>query len=270
MPRVDITVPGPNEVVMPGKPFSVAGVVHTRGMPEPITIDSVIVRGAGPPITAQMSSNPPQFATVNYSAQATISGEPGSSDTILVTATDENGLTGSRSVTVFIGQGPFNTTFTGTSTVKTTYGRAAGPFVMPFSIGLQFSADRKTVSVTSFPPIVTSTSRSGATITVTVTQTGGGTGVFDATTGTITAPITLSFHVVVTYMGITIHDGTSTLTLILSTGTETSPSGAFTDTGEPLQPNGAITVVGDGTFSGDLLGGSDASLVLAGTVSPHP
>jgi hypothetical protein len=58
--------------------------------------------------------------------------------------------------------------------------------------------------------------------------------------------------------------------LVLSTGTETSPSRAFTDTGSPLQANGSVTVVGDGMFSGDVLSGSDASLVLSGTVNPHP
>jgi hypothetical protein len=83
--------------------------------------------------------------------------------------------------------------------------------------------------------------------------------------------VTLGFHVVVSLPVIgTIHDGTSTFAATLSTGAESSPSGAFHDVGSPLQSNGAITLVADGTFTGDVLAGSDASLVLAGTISPHP
>jgi len=47
MPRVAITVPVANEVVTTGKPFAVVGVVRTRGMPEPITIEKVTVRVGG-------------------------------------------------------------------------------------------------------------------------------------------------------------------------------------------------------------------------------
>ena len=271
MPRVEITIPITNEVVISGKPFGVAGAVFTRGMPEPITIQSVIVRvDGGHAVTAQLKSNPPQLTVVNYSAQDTIASAKGSSHVVTVTATDENGIRGSASVTIFVGEGPLNTTFTGIATVKTTFSRAPGPFVESVSIGLQFSADRKTVTITSFPPIVNSTSVSGVNVTVTATQTGGGVGTFDPTTGSLSIPITLSFNVVATVAGVTIHNGTSTLTAIFSTGRETSPSGAFTDVGSPMQANGAITEVCDGTFSGDLLGGSDASVVLAGSVSPHP
>lgn len=271
MPRVEITVPVVNEVVTSGKPFDVVGVVLTRGMPEPITINSVTVRiDGGHPVNAQLKSNPPQLSVVNYSAQDTItSGVSATPHVVTVKATDENGISGSASVPVFVGQGPLNTTFTGTVTVRTTFSRAPGPFVDSISIGLQFSADRKTVTLTSLPPIVSSTSVSGATITVTVSQTGGGVGTFDQATGAITMPITLSFRVVVTFGFVTLHDGTSTLAVLLSTGTERSPSGAFNDTGSPLQ-NGTVKLVGDGTFSGDLLGGSDGSLIIAGAVSPQP
>jgi hypothetical protein len=174
MPRVEITIPVTNEVVISGRPFGVVGAVHTRGMPEPITIQSVTVRvDGGHPVNAQLKSNPPQLSVVDYSAQDTITSATGSSHVVTVTATDEIGVKGSASVTVFVGEGPLNTTFTGIATVKTTFGRAPGPFVESVSIGLQFSADRKTVTVTSFPPLSSSTSVSGITVTVTATQTGG-------------------------------------------------------------------------------------------------
>jgi hypothetical protein len=97
-------VPVPNEVVVSGKPFEVAGVVFTRGMPEPITINSVTVQVEnGPLIEAVMKSNPPQLSTVNYSAQATTVAGVGASRLVTVKATDENGASGSASVTIFVG-----------------------------------------------------------------------------------------------------------------------------------------------------------------------
>ena len=109
MPRVEITVPVVNEVVTSGKRFSVVGVVLTRGMPEPITINSVTVRvDGGHPVSAQLKSNPPQLSVVNYSAQDTITAVSATPHVVTVTATDENGISGSASVPIFVGQGPLN------------------------------------------------------------------------------------------------------------------------------------------------------------------
>jgi hypothetical protein len=212
-----------------------------------------------------------KLTTVEYSAEATASGIQGSAHVVAVTATNDIGISATKSVTIFVGVGPLNTTFSGTSTVKTTYSRAPGPFFDSVSIGLQFSSDRKIVTVTSLAPIVSTTSpQQDVTVTVTVTLSSGGVGTFDPSTGTMTLPITLAFQVAVYVSGVQVHNGTSTLALVLSTGKETSPSGAFTDTGVPMQADGSITVVGDGMFSGDVLAGSDASVVLSGVVSPHP
>jgi hypothetical protein len=76
--------------------------------------------------------------------------------------------------------------------------------------------------------------------------------------------VTLLFHHSINGLG------DSTLNLVLSTGGERSPTGAFNDTGTPMNFNGEIVSVGDGSFSGGFLGGSDASLVLTGTFSPVP
>lgn len=103
--------------------------------------------------------------------------------------------------------------------------------------------------------------------TNTVTLTGGGSGVFDPTTGSPTRgamgiPVTLHCH----HSNSLLAD--SDLTVLLSTGKEQSPHRFFNDQGSPMDNNGNFTLVGDDAFNGGVLGGSDASLKLAGAVYP--
>jgi hypothetical protein len=129
-----------------------------------------------------------------------------------------------------------------------------------------FSSDRKTVTITNFPPISPppiSLPWPLGSDTVTVSLTSGGIGGFDPVSGAMGIPVNLHFH----HSNSLLSD--SDLQLLLSTGPEQSPHGVFHDEGTPMN-NGNITLVGDGAFNGGVLGGSDASLVINGTVSPSP
>src|SRR5438132_2508804 len=126
MPSRDILMPVANAVIKPSKPITVKGVVHTRGMPEPVSIDSVKVQFQGRSIDATLKSNPPQLSTVNFSAQATTSAALGPR-VVSVTATDEFGHKAMKTVTVLVGQGPLDATLVGPLTIKTGYSLAPGP-----------------------------------------------------------------------------------------------------------------------------------------------
>lgn len=276
MPGVIIEAPTKNQQVVLGQPFDVSGEAIDLVVPEPHTIVTVTVRvdhgplvhaGLEPPIVQQ------KITTVAFAAQDRVTGgqDP---HIVTVTATNEKGQSGSKSVAVYIGRPPLDATFKGMATLKTTDTRAPGPYVELLAIGVEFSSTREIATFGRFPDVVTTTTQSGVTITTTVSQVSGGVGLFTPQSGTMTVPITLSFHVVGTIVlgGITqtVHDATSLLPLVLSTGSEHSPTGTYRDTGEPLQRDGSIILVGDGQFSGGDLNGSDASLVVVGTILPHP
>ncbi len=62
----------------------------------------------------------------------------------------------------------------------------------------------------------------------------------------------------------------STLSLLMHTGTHTSPGGALRASGSPMDAQGMITFAGVGVFSGGYLAREEASIVLAGQIAPHP
>ena len=164
---------------------------------------------------------------------------------------------------------PLNATFTGAYTVNTTFPKAKGPFSGAVTIGCHFSADRTQVTNTSFPSISVgpiSIPVVGSDM-VTVTQTGRGSGSFTPDTGAMSMLIVLLFH---HSLKIPFYQADSTLSLIMETGTNTSPSGALTAIGSPMDAQGMIVLAGVGIFSGGYLAGYEASTVLAGQIAPHP
>jgi Bacterial Ig domain len=230
-------------------------------------------------VTYQVDGGPPQplayTDTVYYWSTHVIYRQPigilpGGNHTITVTAQFSLD-TVTDSVTVQVGV-PLVSLFTGTASFRTSYSGASGPFTFPVTVGLTFSPDGHIVAITSFPPLSTPPISlpfppfpPGTTDIVTVSLLDGGTGGFDPASGNMAVPVTLHFHHSYSLLS------DSDLHLVLSTGAEQSPHGVFNDQGSPMNmKDGAITVVGDGTFVGGILGGYDASLVLAGVVSPVP
>ncbi len=157
--------------------------------------------------------------------------------------------------------------FRGTATVTTTRSEARGPFTQNLNLGLLFSRNRCTVSITSFPPIsFTTTVPLAGQITITVTQTGGGTGNFFPISGQITMPITLFFD-----YG-TILAGNDTATLSLTTGNSISARGTFNLAGVALPTaggttvEGPVTLVGTTVFQNGFLGGQEGGFTVTGNI----
>jgi hypothetical protein len=164
---------------------------------------------------------------------------------------------------------PLAATFTGAFLVKTTNARARGPFKGALTMGCSFSADRTQVTLTRFPPISVGPIRVPVfgVDTVTATRTGGGSGSSTSSTGAMSMRIVLLFHHSLT---IRFYPLDSTLSLLMNTGTHTSPSGALRASGSPMDAQGKVTFAGVGVFSGGYLAGDEASIVLAGQIAPHP
>lgn len=275
MPGLNIIRPRANSIVVPDQDFTVSGTAFDRGWPEPTMIDSVSVSvDNGPEIPAQLTPGGTHPLTVfNFEAQVRVAAVDGP-HTIRVTATNDMNRSVTKSVTVYVGEGPLLSTFTGTSTVRTTHPRGTGPFVDTLTAEVEFSADRHTAAL-RLPQIRQVTHpQTGVTVTIEVTLVGGGTGLFNPADGSFAVPVTLLFRVLVQISvivgDITISDTTSTLSDTLTTASDTSPTGAFSDTGAPMDSTGFVVLVADAQFSGGELNGHDASLVIAGTISPRP
>src|ERR1700730_5791523 len=93
MPQLTILHPTPNQVVKVGQSFSVGGLATDKGMPEPISIDSVTIAvDNGPLIQAPLKVIPHQIlTTVSFEIVVqtpTVLGP----HTIVVTATNGNGI----------------------------------------------------------------------------------------------------------------------------------------------------------------------------------
>ncbi len=103
MPTLTINQPTNDLVVVPQKPFPVAGLATDRGMPEPVEIASVTVRvDNGPPTPAALTVVPHQaLSTVRFAASAQVTGEPGP-HSVTITATNEHHLSTSKTVTVLV------------------------------------------------------------------------------------------------------------------------------------------------------------------------
>jgi hypothetical protein len=172
---------------------------------------------------------------------------------------------------------PFSlvSTFSGSVTLKTANSTAPGPFTFPITFAVAFSgfegAASLAVTVSSLPALSTgpiSTPLGTDVVTVTM-KNPPATGTLMTKSGAMGIRISLHFH---HSLMIPFDDLDSDLTLVMSTGTETSPGGRFTDTGSPLGAAGpgAIKLVGDGAFQGGFFNANDASLVISGTVAPVP
>lgn len=162
---------------------------------------------------------------------------------------------------------PLDATFVGAYSVSTTHPNAPGPFRGTITIGCRFSSDRTYVIITYFPAVVTDSFPLGGILgsdQVTITEIGLGSGSFDQATGAMAISLSLNFHHSSSFLS------DSTLALIMDTGTHTSLSGALTANGSPMDAQGMITLAGVGIFSNGNLGGSEASVFIAGQVSPHP
>ncbi len=159
------------------------------------------------------------------------------------------------------------TTFTGTATFRIADPQFTGPFFEALTLSLVFSADRKSVDMGVFPTIRKGPIPQAANDTITITKKAGGSGSFDMGSGAMQMPLTLHFD----HSLPDIFFGDSDLPLVLTTGSTTSPTGAFTLAGTPLNPTtGIVTLVGASRFERGGLAPRDCSISITGTIVPSP
>lgn len=256
---VQVFRPSSGAILVGGSSLSVGGVATGRGEPEPTVVEQVTVEvDSEGPIVANLARLPDHkphhrgwAPAWTFHANVAVPNTLGS-HSISVRATDDSGAPAARA-TVYIIAAPVS--FAAKATFKTSSSHAPGPYAFDVILGMTFGDDRRTVEIVTFPMV--------GTDSVTVAQIGGGTGEFNPISGSMRLPIDLLFHPSSSLAS------DATLNLVLTTGAQTSPQNLFSDQGEPMQANGSIVLVGDGLFHGGFpLGGSDASLVLAGTFSP--
>jgi phospholipase C len=103
MPQLTILHPTPNQIVASGQPFAVGGTATDRGMPEPVSIDSVTVAVDNqPPVEAKLTIVPRQpLTTVNFVATVQAPNVPGP-HVITVKATNDGGISATKTVTVLV------------------------------------------------------------------------------------------------------------------------------------------------------------------------
>lgn len=164
-----------------------------------------------------------------------------------------------------------NASFTGNVVVNTTHPRAGGPFNQNLNLGIRFSRDRCTVTITSFPTITFQTPPTPVgRIDVSITQSGGGTGQFFPVSGELVLPISLHFHYD------TIFAGDDNASMTITTGNSISPRGTFNLTGARLNTNngttvfGNLTLVGTTIFQDGFLGGQEGGFTITGQIGPPP
>jgi len=104
MPTLDLIQPANNATIKLNTTFVVSGQATDRGAPEPILIDSVTVQVDNQPPTKATLTRVPhqQKSTVNFKASVQVTGgqDP---HTVTVIATNDNGLTQRKTVSVFTG-----------------------------------------------------------------------------------------------------------------------------------------------------------------------
>jgi len=142
--------------------------------------------------------------------------------------------------------------FTGTATLQTDNSHFNQPVHRDVTIGLEFSDwDHSHITITSFPEITKEFSLGilgDNTETVTLTS---GSGNYDPQSHGI------SFHLDLDFLGTNSVVGNSSLNIGLMSN-------------DPLPQDGKLTVFGGATFNGGALGGSEGTLTVSGTISPHP
>lgn len=104
MPSLTVFQPPANLAVQVNRPFMVSGQASDKGMPEPVMIDSVTVQvDDGPVVRASLTHIPDRKVTlVSFKAlaQVTSGSDP---HTVTVTATNDNGMSVTKTVSVFTG-----------------------------------------------------------------------------------------------------------------------------------------------------------------------
>ena len=267
--------PGRDQNASVGSTVHVGGYATGNGFPEPTVIESVKVWiDTEQSIDATLKRLPTPHPipkdwvpTWLFGADIIVPGPAGVHAVWAKAIDDSDALAGLMEVDIVAG----GVTFDGSGTLRTSCPYARGPFEFDVHVGAVFSDDRLTLTIVSFPPIDSGEFNIPVlgTDDVTVTLVGGGTGMFDPNSGNMSIPIKPNFHHSITVLGKPVFSD-STLEVVLTTGAESSPHGTFSDQGQPLQPDGSIRLIGDGGLQGGPLGGYDASLVLDGTISPHP
>jgi hypothetical protein len=256
--------PTPNKVVPVGISLPVAGTAQGRGMPEPIFIEKITVQVDDEvPIDVEpkhlSGGLPPRYT---FRTDIITPGTVGEHTIQVKAINDSGGVAGDATVPFFVGASIFDCS----GTLKIDFFATPDPIFFDNERIVEiFSDDRRTVTIVNFPPLDSMQFSLPFPLgddDVTVTLVGGGTGAFDPGSGNMSVPVTLDFH----HSNSVFSD--STLEVILTTGA--SAHGRFSDQGKAMQSNGSMTLVGDGAFQGGVLGGSDASLVITGTMSPHP
>lgn len=161
--------------------------------------------------------------------------------------------------------------FNGNVVVNTTHSRAGGPFNQPVNLGIRFSRNRCTVTITRFPAITFQTPPTPVgRVNVTITQSGGGTGQFFPVSGEIVLPISLHFHYD------TIFAGDDDASMTITTGNSVSPRRTFNLNGSRLNTNngttlfGNLTLVGTTIFQNGFLGGQEGGFTITGQIGPPP
>jgi hypothetical protein len=155
-------------------------------------------------------------------------------------------------------------TLSGTVTLTTTDDKASGPFTEQVKIELFFFKAREKVQTSDFPAIVTKPFDTplGKNVTTITKDLVSGFGTSNPNNGKLSIFFTLKFDHKVDLKG---YEEDSTLNIELTTGKVGSMQGS------PInQANGAVRLVGSGTFKGGYLGGKVGHMVISGKINPIP
>jgi hypothetical protein len=156
-------------------------------------------------------------------------------------------------------------TLSGTVTLTTTDDKASGPFTEQVKIQLYFFNARQDVQINGFQPIVTKpfdTPFGKNVTTITKDLLGSNSGTSNPKNGELSIKCTLKFDHKV---DVPFYEEDSTLDIVLTTGKVGSMQGS------PInQANGAVKLVGSGTFKGGYLGGEVGNMVISGKINPIP
>lgn len=156
---------------------------------------------------------------------------------------------------------PLDATLAGSATIRTNKSEPPSPTPAAISARLQFSANRRVVTIQSVSTIETS----DATIRHVSSQPGS----YDPATGQLAVQITVKVD-----LKSSVAQDPNDEPLDLTTGSVTSSAGRYSGTGSTLDSSGNLTLVAAGAFDGPGgatgLGGDDYIITVTGTISPHP
>lgn len=263
-PRLTIRRPRMHQQFPVGADFLVSGTAVGTGGAQPRPITSVTVQvGGQPPVEADLTAGPPtQSPATSFSASVRLN-TPGE-QRIVVRAIDDIGKSVTSALTVATPGTllPLTTVFNYTATLTTTYAKAPGPYSLTnLSMLLTFNANRDSVHVASFSPFTTPEFQTPAgKSTTTVSMKSFIEGAFHPDTGDMALRLSLFFDHSLDLWLVTEDSSLNRLLL----GTRVAP-------GVPLQrETRGLTLVGSGRFTEGILGGSQGTLMLAGTLQDLP